>query len=121
MMDPDHRSLDPDPELESPDIPKRVEIRLQSRIQGRNRNTSRSNPVSGRAKQVLCGSNNTESNLFHHGETRCTQLDDCPRILLSCFRASISGDDGSLARALGGPRNIDCEMCGHANEFLPSH
>ena len=40
MMDPDHQSLDPDPELESPDIPKRVEIRLRSRIQGRNRNTS---------------------------------------------------------------------------------
>ena len=39
-MDPDHQSLDPDPELESPDIPKRVEIRLRSRIQGRNRNTS---------------------------------------------------------------------------------
>ena len=39
-MDPDHQSLDPDPELESPDIPKRVEIRLLSRIQGRNHNTS---------------------------------------------------------------------------------
>ena len=39
-MDPDHQSLDPDPELESLDIPKRVEIRLRSRIQGRNRNTS---------------------------------------------------------------------------------
>ena len=39
-MDPDHQSLDPDPELESPDIPKRVEIRLRCRIQGRNRNTS---------------------------------------------------------------------------------
>ena len=40
MMDPDHQSLDPDPELESPDIPKRVEIELRSRIQGRNCNTS---------------------------------------------------------------------------------
>ena len=39
MIDPDHQSLDPDPELESPDITKRVEIRLRSRIR-RNRNTS---------------------------------------------------------------------------------
>ena len=44
-MDPDHQSLDPDPELESPDIPKRVEIRLPSRIQGRNRNTSNSDAM----------------------------------------------------------------------------
>ena len=48
MMDPDHQSLDPDPELESPDIPKRVEIRHRSRIQGRNRNTS---------TPYLCGDN----------------------------------------------------------------
>ena len=40
MMDPDQQSQEPDLELESPDIPKRVEIRLRSRIQGRNRNTS---------------------------------------------------------------------------------
>ena len=40
MVDLDHQSLDPDPELESPDITKGVEIRLRSRIQGRNRNTS---------------------------------------------------------------------------------
>ena len=39
-MDPDQQSQEPDLELESPDIPKRVEIRLRSRIQGRNRNTS---------------------------------------------------------------------------------
>ena len=45
MMDPDHQSLNPDPELESPDIPKRVEIRLRSRIQGQNRNTSTSQQV----------------------------------------------------------------------------
>ena len=43
MMDTDHQSLDPDPELESPDIPKRVEIRVWIRIQGRNRNTSITN------------------------------------------------------------------------------
>ena len=42
-MDPDHQSLDP--ELQSPDIPKRVEIRLRSRIQGRNRNTSNPPPA----------------------------------------------------------------------------
>ena len=45
-VDPYHQCLDPDPESESLDIPKRVDIRLQSRIQGRiqGRNCNRSIP-----------------------------------------------------------------------------
>ena len=38
-----HFFLDPDPESELPEVPKRVEIRLRSWIQGRNHNTSSQN------------------------------------------------------------------------------
>ena len=54
-MDPDHQRLDPDPELESQDIPKRVEIRLRSWIQGRNRNTSNSESFFGLTDSAALG------------------------------------------------------------------
>ena len=48
--------------------------------------------VQGRAKSVLHGPHSTESNLFLHKETTHTGMDECPRILLSCFRARNTGE-----------------------------
>ena len=49
--------------------------------------------VHGRAKPVLRGPNNTEPNLFHHGETtyRVGGLSEYATVMLSCFRKRMSG------------------------------
>ena len=62
--------------------------------------------VKGRAKPVLCGPNNTESNLFHNPHTG---LDECPRILLSCFRANNSDQNHRRMRQSAPPE----EFCKH--------
>ena len=60
------------------------------------------NLVQGRAKPVFHGPNSTESNLVHHGETTY-RLDECPRILLSCFRARNSQHHHKMPSVRGRP------------------